>query len=210
MNEHPVAVATSPPIPDVSRRVLRLQVLTIIWMSVEALVSLGAAWKSRSTALLAFGGDSAIELLSAAVVFWRFRSKSDPSRTEERARRLTGGLLFALAACVVWVSGLALLGYREAQPSLVGIVLLVMAAAVMPWLASHKKKLAAVTSSASLKADAVESALCGYMAWIALAGLAVNAIWRESWADPVAALALTPWIIREGCEAIRGHRSECC
>lgn len=175
----------------------------------EAAVSLGAAWKSRSPALLAFGGDSAIELLSAAVVYWRFRSKSDPSRTEERAARIAGSLLFALAASVVLASGLALLGYGEAQPSLVGVVLLVIAAAIMPWLAGRKKKLAAVTSSASLKADAVESALCGYMAWIALGGLGVNAIWGKSWADPVAALGLTPLIIREGWEVVRRNRSEC-
>ena len=205
-----MSVVMSPPVPDVTRRILRLQVFTIVWMSVEAAVSLGAAWTSRSPALLAFGGDSAIELLSAAVVFWRFRSYSSPLLTEKRTTRITGGLLFALAAYVVLVSVLALLGYREAQPSNVGIVLLVLAAMVMPWLASQKRKLAILTSSASLKADAVESALCGYLAWIALAGLAANAIWGKSWADPLAALGLTPLIIREGWEAVRSNRSNCC
>jgi len=68
-----MTVATSSMLPDVSRRVLQLQVLTIVWMTVEAVVSLGAAWSSHSPALIAFGGDSLIELLSAAVVFWRFR-----------------------------------------------------------------------------------------------------------------------------------------
>jgi len=175
----------------------------MIWMSVEAAVSLGAAWAAHSPALLAFGGDSAIEVLSAAVVFWRFRSKSNASRAEERAARIAGGLLIALAVSVGLASTLALLGYREPRPSLVGIALLVVAGTLMPWLASQKRRLAAVTFSASLKADAVESALCGYLAWIALAGLAVNAIWGKSWADPVAALALTPLILREGWEAIR-------
>ena len=111
---------------------------------------------------------------------------------------------------MVLVSVLSLLGYREAQRSIVGIVLLVLAAMVMLWLASQEHKLAILTSSASLKADAVESALCGYLAWIALAGLAANAIWGKSWADPLAALGLTPLIIREGWEAVRGNRSECC
>src|SRR5437879_5889822 len=180
MNGDPMATATSPPVPDVSRRVLRLQVFTIIWMSVEAAVSLGAAWTSRSPALLAFGGDSAIELLSAAVVFWRFRSNSSPSLTEKRASRIAGGLLFALAAYVVLVSVLSLLGYREAQPSIVGIVLLLLAAVVMPWLASQKRKLAALTSNASLKADAVQSALCGYFAWIPLVGFVLNTCMQES------------------------------
>jgi divalent metal cation (Fe/Co/Zn/Cd) transporter len=200
---------TSPSAPDVYRRVLRLQAFTVAWMSLEAVVSLGAAWASRSPALLAFGGDSAIELLSAAVVYWRFRSKSDTSRIEERAARIAGGLLLTLAAYVVLASVLALLGHGEAQPSLVGIVLLVGAAGVMPYLASQKRKLATVTSSASLRADAVESSLCGYLAWIALAGLAVNATWRKSWADPVAALLLTPLILREGSEAIRASRLGC-
>jgi divalent metal cation (Fe/Co/Zn/Cd) transporter len=198
--------ATTPSeLPVASRRVLQLQVLTIVWMTVETIVSLGTAWSSHSPALLAFGGDSLIELLSAAVVLWRFRF----TLGEARAARIAGGLLFALAGFVVLTSILNLIGYSEAQRSLVGIGVLLAAAVVMPWLASRKRKLAVVTSSAALKADAAESALCGYMAWIALAGIAVNAIWNKPWADPVAALALTPLILREGWEAIRTARLGC-
>ena len=174
-------------------------------MSVEAIVSLGTAWTSHSPALLAFGGDSLIELLSAAVVFWRFRF----SLGETRAARIAGGLLFALASFVVLTSVLNFFGYREAQRSLVGIGILLAAAVMMPWLASRKRKLAVVTLSAALKADAAESALCGYMAWIALAGLVVNAIWKKPWADPLAALALTPLLVREGWEAVRSSRLGC-
>jgi len=195
----------SPPLPDISRRVLQLQILTIVWMTVEAVVSLGTAWSSHSPALLAFGGDSLIELLSAAVVFWRFRF----TLGEARAARIAGGLLFALAGFVVLTSVLNFIGYREAHRSLVGIGILLAAAVMMPWLASQKRKLAVVTSSAALKADAAESALCGYMAWIGLAGLVVNAIWNKPWADPVAALALTPLILREGWEVVHSSRLGC-
>jgi len=174
-------------------------------MSMEAFVSLGSAWISHSPALLAFGGDSLIELLSAAIVFRRFRFRLG----EARAARITGGLLFALAGFVVLTSVLNVFGYRAARRSLVGIGILLAAAVVMPWLASRKRKLAVVTSSAALKADAAESALCGYMAWIALAGLVVNAIWTRPWADPVAALALTPLILREGWEAVHSSRLGC-
>ena len=200
-----VTAASSSAVPDLSRRVLQLQILTLVWMTVEAAVSLGTAWSSHSPALFAFGGDSVIELLSAAVVFWRFRLTLD----EARAAHIAGALLFALAAFVVLASALNFLGYREAKPSLLGIVVLVAAALVMPWLAKRKRQLAVITSSAALKADAAESALCGYMAWIALAGLGVNAIWGKSWADPVAALALTPLILREGWEAIHTSRLGC-
>jgi divalent metal cation (Fe/Co/Zn/Cd) transporter len=80
----------------------------------------------------------------------------------------------------------------------------------MPWLARQKRRLAEATESASLRADAAESALCGYLAWITLAGLLLNAIWRKPWADPVAALLLIPIILREGWEAIKGHACQAC
>jgi len=200
-----MAVATPTSLTDVSRQVIRLQAFTIVWMTLEAALSLGAAWPSHSPALLAFGGDSLIELLSAGVVFWRFRFKLN----EGPAARIAGGLLFALAGLVVLTAALNFLGYREAQRTLMGIGILLVAAVVMPWLANRKRHLAATTSSASLKADAAESSLCGYMAWIALAGLAVNAIWGKSWADPVAALVLTPLILREGWQAIHSAKFGC-
>ncbi|OLB31944.1 MAG: hypothetical protein DMG42_12065 [Acidobacteria bacterium] len=61
-------------------------------MAVEAVVSLAAAWNSHSPALFAFGGDSLVELLSAAVVFWRFRFELN----EARAARIAGALLAGL------------------------------------------------------------------------------------------------------------------
>jgi divalent metal cation (Fe/Co/Zn/Cd) transporter len=194
--------------PEVVRRVLWIQTLTLLWMSVEVVVSLGAAWMARSPALLAFGGDSAVELLSAAVVFWRFYAPSQREHAEESASRIAGGLLFVLAAFIVTTSVLTLLGHVEARPSYIGIALLVLAAMIMPWLAAQKRQLSITTASAALGADAAESAVCGYLALIALAGLAVNAVWKVSWADPVAALALLPLILREGWEAWKGK--PCC
>jgi divalent metal cation (Fe/Co/Zn/Cd) transporter len=190
---------------DISQRVLRLQVLTIAWMTAEAIVSLGAAWNSHSPSLFAFGGDSLVELLSAAIVFWRFRFKLN----EARAVRIAGALLFMLAGLVALTSVLHFLGYREARWSPLGIGILLAAAVVMPWLAARKRQLATFTSSSALKADAVESAVCGYMAWIALGGLAVNAIWGKPWADPAAALALTPLICLEGWKAVKGRPCNC-
>jgi divalent metal cation (Fe/Co/Zn/Cd) transporter len=163
---------------------------------------------ARSSALLGFGGDSTVELLSAAVVFRRFYHPSQEGKAEERAARIAGGLLFVLAGFVVLASVLALLGHVEARPSPVGIVLLILAAIAMPWLAKQKRQLSAATASAALRADAAQSAVCGYLALIALVGLVANAIWRVSWADPIAALALLPLIVREGWEAMKGR--PCC
>src|SRR5260370_16801694 len=83
--------------PEVLQRILWIQALTLVWMGVEAGISLGAAWMARSPALLAFGGDSAGELLSAAVVFWRFFSSSQRGRGEGGRGEIAGGLLVFLA-----------------------------------------------------------------------------------------------------------------
>jgi divalent metal cation (Fe/Co/Zn/Cd) transporter len=195
--------------PDAIRRIRRVQTVTIAWMSVEAVVSLFAAWRARSPALLAFGGDSAIELFSAAVVLWRFRTTAHEN-AESQAARIAGALLFALAAFVAVTSVTSLLGYSEPEPTLLGIAILVAAAAVMPWLAKEKRRLSGATGSAALRADAAQSAVCAYLSLIALAGLAMNMIWHAKWADPVSALAILPLIVWEGREAMRGNSCGCC
>ena len=196
--------------PDAIRRIQRVQTVTIAWMSVEAAVSLFAAWWATSPALLAFGGDSAIELFSAVVVLWRFRAGAAHEHAERRAARVAGGLLFALAVFVAVTSITSLLGYSEPKPTFLGIAILVAAAVIMPWLAREKRRLSGATGSAALKADAAQSALCAYLSLIALAGLAINAIWRVKWADPTAALAILPLIVWEGREAMRGKPRGCC
>ena len=196
--------------PEAIRRIQRVQALTVAWMSVEAAISLFAAWRASSPALLAFGGDSAIELFSAVVVLWRFRASDAHEDAERRAARVAGALLFVLAAYVAITSVASLLGYSEAKPTLLGIAILVAAAAVMPWLAKEKRRLSGATGSAALRADAAQSALCAYLSVIALAGLAINAICHVRWADPIAALTVLPLIVWEGREALRGKACECC
>lgn len=171
------------------------------------MVALAAAWRARSPALLGFGGDSAIELLSAIVVLWRFWARS--SRAEKMAAKTAGVLLFVVAALVVVSSVLSFAGYAEPRSSYIGMVLLLVAAMGMPWLASKKRQLAIQLASAALKADAAESSLCGYLSWIALAGLLANAFFGKSWADPVAALLLVPFVLKEGWEAVRSSRPGC-
>ncbi len=209
MHNAPVFASPNRFPPEIARRIIRIQVLTLLWMTIETAVSLSAAWVARSPALLGFGGDSAVELLSAAVVLRLFYVPSDEGRAEKRAAKIAGALLFALAAFVTVTSILTLLGHVEARPSPVGIALLGLAAVFMPWLAKQKRQCSVATGSAALGADATESAVCGYLALIALGGLAVNAIWRVTWADPIAALALIPLIIREGWQAMRTNQLGC-
>ena len=168
-----------------------------------------AAWQASSPALLAFGGDSAIELASAVVVLWRFRANSASEHVEARAARIAGALLFAFAAFVVTASVLALLRHAEPKPSLLGVGILVASATFMPLLARKKRRLSAVTKSAALRADAAESAVCAYLSVIALVGLVSNAVWHVRWADPAVALVIVPLILREGWDAVQGRPCPC-
>jgi divalent metal cation (Fe/Co/Zn/Cd) transporter len=192
------------------RRIHRIQAITIVWMSVEVAIGIWAAWRALSPAMTAFAGDSAIELFSAAVVLWRFRSPSVGEHEERRAARIAGVLLFLLAAYVLVISLLALLGYKEARPTYLGITILAAAIVIMPWLAREKRRLSFQTGSAALRADAAESALCAYLSLVALVGLALNALWHIGWADPAAAIVITPLIVWEGREAFRGKACGCC
>ena len=175
----------------------------------EASVSLSAAWMARSPALLAFGGDSAIELLSAAAVLWRFRSSAQ-ERSEKQVARIAAVLLFMLAAYVTVISAMTLMGHREAKTTYLGTAILVGATAIMPWLTKEKRRLSAITGSAALRADAAQSGLCAYLSVIALVGLGINAMWHVRWADPIAALVIVPLTLWEGRQAMRGKACGCC
>jgi divalent metal cation (Fe/Co/Zn/Cd) transporter len=151
---------------DAIRHTRRIQAITIAWMSVEAALSLWTAWTSRSPALLAFGGDSFIELFSAMVVLWRFTARTESQWAERRAALVAGVLLFILAAFVTGVSVFTLVGRNEPQPTLLGIAILIAAAVFMPWLAKEKRRLAGLTGSVVLWADAAESAVW----WLSFSG----------------------------------------
>lgn len=184
----------------------RIQILTVLWMSVEVAISAIAAERAHSVAVLAFGGDSAIELLSSTAVLMRF---SGTRLTEQRTARLTAVLLYCLAAFIVCASALSLLKlWNPPQPSYLAIAMLLAAAAIMPWMAGRKRQLSASTGSSALAADAAQSSICAWLAWIALVGLALNATFGISWADPLAAVAITPIVVKEGHEA--WNERACC
>lgn len=191
----------------IPQNVLWLQGITLTWMLAECAVSLHAAYTAHSAALLAFGSDSLVELLSAGIVLLSFVPSLPVSRNQ--ASRWAGILLFVLAAAVAATATLSLV-YRI-QPALTrsGIAITAAALVAMPLLAWFKRRAAQATSSRALAADAVQSAACAYLAGITLAGLVVNAIFRIGWIDSAAALAALPILIGEGRKAIRGE-SCCC
>jgi hypothetical protein len=191
-----------------SRDVVKLQIFTLAWMSIECGVSLWSAWRSRSPVLLAFGSDSFVELLSATVVLLQFTPAFTLSPA--RAARIAGILLFTLGAIVVLSSLTTVITGVEPDTSWSGVLIALAALAIMPVLSRAKRRSAKVSHDRALAADAVQSATCAYLAAITLGGLAANAIFHISWIDPVAALIAVPILCIEGRRALRGEVCACC
>jgi divalent metal cation (Fe/Co/Zn/Cd) transporter len=191
-----------------SRTVFWLQVVTLGWMLVECGVSIYAAKAAHSAALLAFGSDSFVELLSASVVL--AQCLPHVSIPERRANRLAGALLFLLAV-IVAATAIAALALRvKAETSGIGIAITAAALIAMPVLAWLKRREARRTNHRALAADAAQSATCAYLALVTLLGLAVNAVFQIAWMDSVAALVAVPILIQEGRAAWRGQSCACC
>jgi divalent metal cation (Fe/Co/Zn/Cd) transporter len=182
--------------------------MTLAWMLAECGISFCGAISAHSPALVAFGADSFVELLSATVVLLAILP-SFPL-TKDRAARLAGILLFVLAGVVALVTVLSLLYRVKPETSCSGIAITLAALVVMPILAWMKRKIARQTNNRALAADAVQSATCAYLAAITLAGLAINAVWHIHWVDSAAALLALPILIVEGRRALRGESCGCC
>lgn len=190
-----------------------VEIITIIWMVVEAAVAIGAGVLARSVLLTAFGIDSVIELVTGGVLFWRLTTEARGgslervARAENRAAWITGVGLMLLCLYVVASAALGLLTHHQAEASIVGIGLSVAAVLGMPVLAWRKRTIAARLASAALRGDAACSLTCAYMAATLLVGLILNAALRWWWVDSVAALALLYWLIPEAREALEGARA---
>ena len=193
---------------DLHRRGLVLASFTIAWNVVEAVVAIGAGLAAGSIALVGFGFDSTVEVLSACVVVWQFRSERRGGYDEDRERlalRLIALSFFVLAAYVTIEAGRDLfVGGSEPDESIVGIVLAALSLLVMPTLAIAKRRTALALGSPTLRADAAETLLCSWLSAALLVGLALNATVGWWWADPLAAIAIAVFAVTEGREAWRG------
>ncbi|WBB68386.1 cation transporter [Micromonospora sp. WMMD812] len=192
-----------------SRRSLWLAYATAGYNLLEGLVAIAAGAAASSTALVGFGLDSFVEVSSAAVLIWQFRSRV-PEERERLALRLIGVSFFALAAWVTFDAGRSLLAGRDADASPVGIGLAVASLIVMPLLVRAKRRTGRELGSATVMADSTQTMLCTYLSAVLLVGLVLNAAVGWSWADPIAALVIAGVAVKEGVAAWRGeHCDEC-
>lgn len=190
------------------RRVRWIVAATIAYNVVEAVVAVWAGRTASSAALVGFGLDSVVEVLSAAAVAWQFAGP-DPQARERRALRLIAVSFFGLAAFVSLDAVRGLVGGgAEPAHSTVGIVLAATSVAIMPLLSGLQRRTGRELGSASAVADSKQTLLCSYLSGVLLAGLVLNSTLGWSWADPLAALVIAAVALKEGREAWRGDA--CC
>jgi len=182
-------------------------------MLVEAVVAVGAGLAAGSLSLAAFGLDSVIQLLSALVLIWRLHAElrlgaGFPERTERLAGRIGGALLWVLAGGIVAGSAWRLWTRHGQEFSWPGLAVTVLAMPVMFALARGKRAVSARLGSGALRADAIESLTCGWLALVVVLGLLATRLTGAWWVDAVAALAIVGFLVREGREAWVGEA--CC
>jgi divalent metal cation (Fe/Co/Zn/Cd) transporter len=195
------------------QQAFRLEYLTLAWMTIEAAVAIGFGVAADSLTLTAFGIDSLIELASATILVWRLTVELRHGQTfaenaERTASRIGGVLLFALAAYVVASAGWKFWTQQGAEFSLSGLIISVFAIPVMYFLARRKLPLADALGSRALRADAVESITCGWLAFVVVGALVAQLLVGAWWVDALASLGIVWFVIREGREAWEGE--DCC
>ena len=195
------------------QQAFRLEYITLAWMTIEAAVAIGSGVAADSLILTAFGIDSLIELASATVLVWRLvvelrNGQTFAENAERTASRFGGALLFALAAYVVASAGWKLWTQQGAEFSLSGLIISVLAIPTMYFLARRKLQLANALGSRALRADAVESVTCGWLAFVVVGALVAQLLVDAWWVDASASLGVVWFVIREGREAWQGEG--CC
>ena len=185
------------------RRIRIIVAITITYNVIEAIVAIAAGTVASSTALIGFGLDSIVEVLSAAAIAWQFATP-DPEKRERVALRVIAVSFFGLAAYVSVDAVLALTGIREPDHSPVGIVLAAVSLAIMPFLSLVERRTGTELGSASAVAYSKQTLICSYLSAAVLVGLVLNLALGWAWADPVAGLVIVVFAVREGIEAWRG------
>ena len=189
---------------DILHRRIRLIVgVTIGYNLIEAVIAIGAGSVASSAALIGFGLDSTIEVLSAAAVAWQF-TRRDPARWEKPTLRVIGVAFFALAIYVTTTSVTALVTTERPEHSTIGILLTAASVVVMPFLSFAERRAGRELGSATAVADSKQTLLCAYLSAAVLVGLVANSLLGWWWADAVAGLVIAAFAVREGIEAWKG------
>jgi divalent metal cation (Fe/Co/Zn/Cd) transporter len=185
------------------RRGLNIEYISLAWMIIESVVSISAGFTASSLALLAFGGDSMVELTSSLTVVSYLQRKATSKETDhEKWEWATTLLLFLLIPLIAFGFVYSYVNNVQAEPSFSGIVVAVGAIIIMPILAVEKREIGSRANLLPLSIDAAESWTCFFMSLAMLGGLLANYLWRIWWLDYLAGAVILAFVFREAFESL--------
>jgi divalent metal cation (Fe/Co/Zn/Cd) transporter len=179
------------------RRALRLEYVTIGWNALEGGAAIAAGIVARSVSLAAFGLDSCVEVFASAVAAWQLREGVEDDR-EGAALRLIGVAYLVVGIYVGAQAILRLVHGGSARVSIPGMVLTAAALVIMSLLGVSKRRIGVSLQNETLTAEATFSLVDAGLAGSVLVGLVLNASVGWGVADPLVALGLALFSLREG------------
>jgi len=199
---------------DSVKKGVNIELVSIVWMIIEAVVAIGSGFAAHSLSLVAFGADSVIELVAGTVLLWRLTieaigaSLARVKRAEKASSWVVGIALLLLAVYIVVASIDKLFTHHGAESTFWGMGLAIASGIIMPYLSRMKKQVGAEINSKALRADGSCSIVCAYMAWTVLVGVVLTTLLGWWWIDSIAALGLVYFVVSEGWEAIQEARGK--
>ena len=190
-------------------RVLLLSWASLLWMTLEGGLGLYAGIAADSVSLVGWALGSVIEGLASVIVIWRFTGTRRLSESSERGAHRSVAVSFWLLAPFIAVEAVRdLLGGHQVQTTVLGVIVTATSLLMMPVLGLAKRRLGRHLGSGTAAGEGTQNLLCAAQAATVLLGLGLHAATGVDWVDPVVALLLAAWAVREGTAAWRGQA--CC
>ena len=190
----------------------KIQVYNIFYDIIEVAVSLVAGFSSGSAALIGWGLDSVIEVVSASTLWWRLNGEIEgiEDRSVKKREKITlfmiAGSFLIVSSFITYDSITKLINKEPLSWSNLGIIILLVSLIVNPILIYYKRKYGKKLDSKELLADSKDTFVCLYQTVAVLGGLLTVQYLDWWWADPVAALLIVPYALKEGWEAFKNGR----
>lgn len=189
-----------------------VQVFNVIYDTIEVVVSLIAGFTAGSSALIGWGLDSVVEVISGGVLWWRLHGEikdidRDLVKKREKITLFVIASSFLIISIFITYNSVAKLIHKETPDwSALGITILLVSLVVNPFLIWYKYKYGKKLDSKELIADSKDTFVCLYQTIAVLGGLLAVRYLDWWWADPVAALLIVPYALKEGWEAYRNGK----
>ncbi len=194
------------------KKALILGIITVTYNLIEGLVSIFFGTKEETLALLGFGVDSFVEVISGiGIVHMIFRMKfsrvTERDKFEKTALIINGSAFYILTFGLLLGSVLNIINNVKPLTTLAGIIISVISIGTMYFLMSSKLKVGRELNSDAIIADANCTRTCFYLSFILLISSGLYEIFRIGYFDVLGSLGIAYYAFKEGRESFEKSRS---